>query len=77
MRRQLAKGLTMVTVDELQQQLGDDVGPETLRNWSRRYGVHRVKLDGVWWYHLEAAIEVEWQTSSSGLGRPRRAGSVA
>lgn len=76
MRRELAKGLTMITEDELLLQLGDDVGEETLRNWSRWYGVRRVKMDGAWWYHLEAAIEAEFETGDSGRGRPRGSGSA-
>jgi hypothetical protein len=73
MRRTIEPGLTMATQDEVLGQLGPDVTAEMLRNWSRRYGLHRVKLDGQWWVHLEGAIEQEYLTRASGRGRPRRA----
>lgn len=75
MRRELAEGLTMVTLDELREQLGAEVTEEALRKWSTRYGMHRVQLDGVWWYHLEDAIEIEFLTA--GKGRPRSGGAEA
>lgn len=72
MRRILGDELTMVTLDELQEQLGAWVNDEALRKWHTRYGLHRVKLDGVWWYHLEGAIEADYLTD--GRGRPRGSG---
>lgn len=69
MRRELAKGLTMATLDELQAQLGEWVNDEALRKWSTAYGLRRVKIDGIWWYHLEAAVEIDFLTE--GRGRPR------
>jgi len=71
LKRELQPGLTMATVDEVLDQLGPDVTADLLRWWHRRYGLQRVKLDGLWWYHLEGAIECEFQASSSGRGRPR------
>lgn len=74
-RRVLGDGLTMVTLDELAGQLGDWVNDEALRKWSKRYGLHRVDLDGTWWYHLEGAIEIDFLTD--GRGRPRGTGAEA
>jgi hypothetical protein len=71
-RRNLGPGLTMVTLDVLQQQLGTWVNDEALRKWSTRYGMHRARLDGVWWYHLEGAIEIDFLTD----GRGRRRGGA-
>ena len=76
MRRELEPGLTMATVDEVLAQLGGDVTAEMLRAWHRRHGLRRARVDGVWWYHLEGAIEQEWLSRESGRGRPRR-GAVA
>lgn len=67
----------MATQDEVLEQLGPDVTAETLRNWARRHAVHRVKMDGQWWIHLEAAMEVEWLTRESGLGNPTTRRGVA
>lgn len=67
----MGEGLVMVTLDELRAQLGDWVNDDALRKWSKRHGLTRVKLDGQWWYGLEAAIEIEYRTASSGRGRPR------
>ncbi|MEV7268419.1 hypothetical protein AB0N38_33170 [Micromonospora aurantiaca] len=69
MRRTPEPGLTMVTLDELQGQLGAWVNDDALRKWSTRHGMARVHLDGQWWYHLEAAVEIDFTTE--GRGRPR------
>jgi hypothetical protein len=69
----LGPGLTMATVEQVLAQLGPDVTEEMLRSWARRRGVRRVLMGGEWWYHLEASIEAEFETRTSGRGRPRRA----
>jgi hypothetical protein len=68
-KRKLADGMHMVTLDELEQQLGAWVNDEALRKWQTRYGLVRVPLDGVWWYHLEGAIEIDFLTDGRGRSR--------
>lgn len=53
-------------------QLGPDVTPAMLRCWARTRGLPRVRDGRIVWYDLNAAIDLEHETRTSGRGRPRR-----